>query len=560
MSGFGLLLEVLGAVALLLWAVRMVKTGIQRAWGAQLKQVLHGANRNRFSAAVIGLCLALVLQSATATSLLSLSLASAGALSTISALAVFLGAEIGSTLVVQFFSHDLSSLTPALLLLGVMLFLGSEQRKARQLGRIIVGLGLLLLSLGMIVSTSTVLRDSAALPMIFHALANEAILSFIFAALVTWMFHSTVAALLLTIALANSGVVDLSLGYLLVLGANTGGGLIVYALGRQEAPEIAVVPRANLLIRLIGSLMFLPWVSSIQQFFVSIGITAATTQLACFYTLVGVTISLVSLPLIPRIIALLEQVAPASKEVQTPSMLHPRAVLARADSSDPETVLNHATREIMHLAERVEAMLTCVPSMFEATDRQDVPDLAALENDVDERSRALKECLVAIDPQTLGDAGNRRCLTLLAFCITLEQAADMTEKSLYFQALKKLKRDLVFSDEGWTELQAMHKQLLSNMHLALHVIMSQDLRSAQQLLLAHGKFRALEDQNLAMHLVRLRSGTKATRESSELHLDVMRVLTQINTLMTSVAQPMLQHANSAKRRTAKAAAVSEASS
>lgn len=549
MSGFGLLMEVLGAVALLLWAVRMVKTGIQRAWGAQLKQVLHGANRSRASAALIGLCLALVLQSATATSLLSLSLASAGALSTASALAVFLGAEVGSTLVVQLFSHDLSSLTPALLLLGVALFLGSEQRKVRQMGRIVVGLGLLLLSLSMIVSTSTVLRDSAALPMIFHALANEAVLSFIFAALITWMFHSTVAALLLTIALANSGVVDLSLGYLLVLGANTGGGLIVYALSRQESPEIAVVPRANLLIRLVGSLMFLPWVGEIQQLFLSIGITEATAQLAWFYTLVGVTVSLVTLPLIPRIISLLNRLAPLNnkEEIVSPSLLDPRAVLDRADSSDAETVLNHATREIMHLAERVEVMLTCVPEMFEAGSRQEVPDLDELENDVDERSRALKECLVAIDPNALTEAGNRRCLALLAFCITLEQAADMTEQSLRLQALKKIKRDLAFSDEGWTELQAMHKHLLSNMHLALHVIMAQDLRSAQQLLVAHGKFRALEDQNLATHLIRLRSGTKATNESSELHLDVMRVLTQINTLMTSVAQPMLQNASTERR-------------
>lgn len=547
MSGFGLLMEVLGAVALLLWAVRMVKTGIQRAWGAQLKQVLHGANRSRASAAFIGLCLALVLQSATATSLLSLSLASAGALSTASALAVFLGAEVGSTLVVQLFSHDLSSLTPALLLLGVALFLGSEERKVRQVGRIVVGLGLLLLSLGMIVSTSTVLRDSAALPMIFHALANEAVLSFIFAALVTWMFHSTVAALLLTIALANSGVVDLSLGYLLVLGANTGGGLIVYALSRHEAPEIAVVPRANLLIRLVGSLMFLPWVDEIQRLFVSIGVTEPTTQLAWFYTLVGVTVSLVTLPLIPHIIALFNRLSPVSKEIVSPSLLDPRAVLDRVDSSDAETVLNHATREILQLAERVEAMLTCVPEMFEAGSRQEVPDLEELENDVDERSRALKECLVAIDPNSLTEAGNRRCLALLAFCITLEQAADMTEQSLRPQALKRIKRDLAFSDEGWTELQAMHKHLLSNMHLALHVIMAQDLRSAQQLLLAHGKFRALEDQNLATHLFRLRSGTKATSESSELHLDVMRVLTQINTLMTSVAQPMLQNATTERR-------------
>ena len=540
-------MEVLGAVALLLWAVRMVKTGIQRAWGAQLKQVLHGANRSRASAAFIGLCLALVLQSATATSLLSLSLASAGALSTASALAVFLGAEVGSTLVVQLFSHDLSSLTPALLLLGVALFLGSEERKVRQVGRIVVGLGLLLLSLGMIVSTSTVLRDSAALPMIFHALANEAVLSFIFAALVTWMFHSTVAALLLTIALANSGVVDLSLGYLLVLGANTGGGLIVYALSRHEAPEIAVVPRANLLIRLVGSLMFLPWVDEIQRLFVSIGVTEPTTQLAWFYTLVGVTVSLVTLPLIPHIIALFNRLSPVSKEIVSPSLLDPRAVLDRVDSSDAETVLNHATREILQLAERVEAMLTCVPEMFEAGSRQEVPDLEELENDVDERSRALKECLVAIDPNSLTEAGNRRCLALLAFCITLEQAADMTEQSLRLQALKRIKRDLAFSDEGWTELQAMHKHLLSNMHLALHVIMAQDLRSAQQLLLAHGKFRALEDQNLATHLFRLRSGTKATSESSELHLDVMRVLTQINTLMTSVAQPMLQNATTERR-------------
>lgn len=540
MSGFALLLEVLGAVALLLWAVRMVKTGIQRAWGNQLRELLNGANNSRIGAAAAGLCLAMMLQSATAASLLSLSLASMGALSTLSALAAFLGAEIGSTLVVQVFSHDLSTLTPVLLLVGVVLFLSSDERQRRQLGRVIVGLGLLLLSLDMIVATATELRQSAALPLMFEALAKEPMLAFVIAVVITWLFHSTVAALLLTIALASSGVIDVALGFVLVLGANAGGGFIVLALSRHEKEDVAVVPRANLIIRLLGALMFLPWVGSIQPWLLSLGASDPAAQLAWFYTLVGVTISLCCLPFLPAILRLSERLSPAGQKMIEQSAVDPRAVLSRASSSDADTSLNHATREVLHLAERVEAMLGCVPEMFEAEQVRLVPDLQSLEDEVDVRSHALKEYLVSIDPEKLDENGNRRCLAVLAFCVTLEQAADMVEQSLRAQAIKKIKRNLVLSNEGWSELQAMHKQLMSNMHLALHVIMTEDLNSAQQLLLAHGRFHLLESKYFAKHLMRLRSGTEATRASSSLHLDVMRVLAQINALMTSVAQPMVQ--------------------
>lgn len=539
MSGFSLLLEVLGAVALLLWAVRMVKTGIQRAWGSQLRQLLNGANNNRIGAAAAGLCLAMLLQSATAASLLSLSLVSVGALSTLSALAAFLGAEIGSTLVVQFFSHDLSNLTPVLLLVGVALFLSSDVRRTRQLGRVVVGLGLLLLSLDMIVATATELRQSAALPVVFEALANDPMLAFVIAVAITWLFHSTVAALLLTIALASSGVIDTTLGFVLVLGANAGGGLIVLVLSRQESAEVAVVPRANVIIRFVGALAFLPWVDPIQQWLVSLGAVAPATQLAWFYTLVGVTISLSCLPFLPAILKVSQALTGSAQVPLEHSAVDPRAVLNRASSADAETALNHATREVLHLAERVETMLDCVPEMFEVEQVAKVPDLQVLEDEVDVRSHALKEYLVSIDQNELDDYGNRRCLAVLAFCVTLEQAADMVEQSLRAQAIKKIKRKLVLSNAGWAELQAMHAQLMCNMHLALHVIMTEDLNSAQKLLLAHGQFHRLENENFAKHLMRLRSGTEATRASSALHLDVMRVLAQINALMTSVAQPLL---------------------
>src|SRR5690606_1550078 len=257
MTGSVVLIHLAGAVALLSWATRMVRTGVERAYGDVLRRKLRGTLRNPLLAVAAGGALAIAFQSATAVSLLVGSFAGSGIVTGSAGLVAVLGADLGSAFVVKLLSFDLSLLVPVAIFVGTTIFLATERRAWRQFGRILVGVGLLILSLRLIGEASEPLRESGILPVVVNYLAADPVPAFLIAAVATWLFHSSVAFILLVVALAARGLVPAELGIVMVLGANLGGGLIAAMLSRTMSPASRVVPLGNLAIRAIGALLAL---------------------------------------------------------------------------------------------------------------------------------------------------------------------------------------------------------------------------------------------------------------------------------------------------------------
>lgn len=226
MSGSVVLLHLAGAVALMLFATRMVRTGVERAYGDLLRRKLRATMRNPILAVLAGTGLAVAFQSSTAVTLLVGGFAGAGIVSGAAGQLAVRGAEIGSALVVKLLSFDLTLLVPICLVAGTVMFLATERVDWRQLGRILVGIGLLVLSLEMIGQASEPLRDSQLMPVIVGYLSSDPVTAYLLAALMTWLFHSSIAAVLLLVTLAGRGFIPAELGIVLVLGVNLGSSVI----------------------------------------------------------------------------------------------------------------------------------------------------------------------------------------------------------------------------------------------------------------------------------------------------------------------------------------------
>ena len=541
MTGFELLLNICGGVALLLWATRMVRTGIERAYGVYLRRLLQHAARNRLAAFSSGLAAATILQSATATALLAISFATSGLLQTGPALAVMLGADVGSTLVVQVLSFDISWLSPALILLGVTLFLSTETRQPRQLGRIIIGLGLMLLSLKLIVGGSEPLRDSATLRLIMTPLANEPLLALLIGAALTWLAHSSVAMVLLIMSLSSVGLIPLTLGFILVLGANIGSGLIPLILTLRQPRTARRIPLGNFLFRLVGALVVLGLVEIIGPHLALAGLEPAR-QIANFHTAFNLLLALAFLPLTALAARLTERLLPdpTSDNPPDPATLSPPSFLDPDAIATPRLALTFATREVLRLAERVEAVLRFALDMFQADDKHEVAWVGKADDEIDRMHNAIKAYLTQLSRNQLNEEDSRRCMEITTFTIKLEHIGDIIEKNLLELARKKIKHQADFSDEGWNELTTIHTQVLENMQLALNVFLYSDRQSARQLLHAKEKFRELEYRSNQRHIARLRAGEVASIETSAIHLDILRDLKQINSLLASAAYPVLQ--------------------
>ena len=296
LSGSLVLLDLAGAVALLLFATRMVRTGVERAYGDILRQRLRAILRNPLLAVGAGAALAICLQSATAVALIVGSFAGSGIVGGTAGLLAVLGADVGSSLVVKLLSFDLSHLVPLCLVAGTIMFMSTQRRDWLQLGRILIGIGLLILSLRLIGEASEPLRESHILPVVINYLSGDYMTAFILAAIMTWMFHSSVAAILLVTALAARGIVPVPLGLVLVLGANLGGGIIAAMLSRAAAPASRTVPLGNLIMRGTGAVTALVALIAFAPPFGILGADPAE-QLVNGHIAFNIALALIGMPL-----------------------------------------------------------------------------------------------------------------------------------------------------------------------------------------------------------------------------------------------------------------------
>jgi len=537
------LLRLAGAVTLLLWAVRMVRTGVERSYGASLDRALKGARGGRLKLAVVGAFAAVVLQSATAVAILGASIAAGGLLTASQAMALLLGADFGSALVVQVLSLDLSWLMPLLLISGGWLFLKGRQRRVRQTGRILMGIGLVLVSLELLGDATAPLRHSTALPAVVGYLRGDMITSFLIGAVFAWLVHSSVASVLLVASMATQHVLPVELGIPLVLGANLGGALVPVVLTRAAVPAARRVPLGNLACRGVGAMVAL---AVLQVVTVPLDLFGAdpAQQIVLLHLAFNLMVAVVFVPFAGMIEPLLHRVLPDAGVLSEPGNLLANRVslLDRSVVHTPRLALASATRELLRTSELIEVMLRPVMELFETGNRERVRELRRLDQEINRAHSELKLYLVELNRGVMDADEARRSMELANFSINLDHVGDLTARNLLKLVEGMRAKQLSFSSEGWRELTEQHAKVMANLQLALNVLISGDRESARDLVAEKERMRDLELRSQDRHLRRLQDGTIKSIETSEIHLETIRVLKQINSLLASVAYPILSEA------------------
>ncbi|MGH6763872.1 MAG: Na/Pi cotransporter family protein [Phyllobacterium sp.] len=541
MNGSIILLHLAGAVALLLWATRMVKTGVERAYGDKLRHALKDSLKNPLLAVGLGVALAVVLQSSTAVTLLVGSFVGSGIVNGIAGLMAVRGAEVGSALVVKILSYDLTALVPICILVGTITFMVTEKREWRQIGRILVGVGLLILSLELTGRATEPLRESALLPVIVNYLSSDPVTAYMLAALMTWLFHSSIAAVLLLVTFATRGLIAPELGIVMILGVNLGSSMIAPLLTRAAAPQVRVVPLGNLLMRGAGSMIMLTLYLWFKPPIGYLGASAAE-QIIQAHILFNVIILLAGIPLSGLILKATQAIVAlnAPAEPAKPLAMEELSALDDTVLDNPRQALANATREVVRICETVEIMLQRVIDLYQQPDQAKINELAALDDRVDRLHAAVKLYLARLTTHQLSEDEALRCQELLGASVKLEQVGDIIVRNMLVHVQKKMNRHLEFTDDGWRELEAFHASVATNARMAFNVLVSRDSETAYQLVEEKDRLRSLEKETSQRHFDRLRNGTARSIETSSIHLDTIRDLKQINSLLASVAYPVLE--------------------
>ena len=532
------LLNLLAAIALLVWGTHLVRTGILRVLGANLRNVLAKSVSNRFTAALSGLGVTALVQSSTATALIVSSFVGQGLMNLPSALAVMLGADIGTSLMAVAFSRDLSWLSPLFIFVGVVLFIARQSTTIGRVGRVLIGLGLMLLALQLVTESANVLTKSAAVKAMLATLTSDLLLEIFVGAVLTVVSYSSLAIVLLTATLAVSQVIPIEVALGLVLGANLGSGLLAVLTTLKASVETRQVPLGNLIFKALGIVVAVPliglWLRHVRPF-----VGGPATVVVMFHLAFNLLVGLVFIGWTQVIARWTQKLLPALDKGSASGRHHHLDPSALAT---PSLAISCAAREALHQADVVETMLRGMLDVIKKYDLLLAERLRKMDDTVDALYSSIKYYLTKISLEALAEDESRRWTDIISFTINMEQIGDIIERILIDITDKKIKHGRQFSEAGMAEITDLHQRLRDNLRLGMSVFLNGNVRDAQKLLEEKVRFRDLERAYATSHLVRLSANTLQSQETSSLHIDLISDLKRINSHICSIAYPILDSA------------------
>ena len=526
------LFSLLGGTALLLYGVRLVGEGLQRAAGTRLRHVLSTLTGNRLKALAVGAGVTAVLQSSSATTVMLVGFASAGLLSFRQTIGVILGADVGTTVTVQLLAFDLLAVSPLVVFVGWVTWTNGRGT-VRYIGQALLGFGFLFLGMKLVSDGTAPLATSGLFRDMLTALTGQPLILLLVAAVFTALVRSSAAVIGLALSLAASGLMPLSSAIPIIFGANIGTAATALFAAIGQNAEALRVAAAHAAFKVVGVILFVPFAGLFTDL-VARTAPDVPRQIANAHTLFNVILAAVFLPFTNVAADLFTRLVPDRTTTST------GAIYLNTQTIDtPAVALGQALRETLRMGDVVIQSLRDSLAVLEHNDERLMREVIARDDVIDRLEEDIKQFLIGVGQQQLTEEQAERETALIFVIANLEEIGDVIEKNLMELAAKKIAGHHVFSQQGWSEIRELHAKVLENLELAMSALASNDATIAEKIIRHKSVVNVLERQLRQTHIRRLHEGLRESIDTSSIHLDLLANLKRANSLVAGIAYAVL---------------------
>ena len=529
------LFALLGGTALLLYGVRLVGEGLQRAAGTRLRHVLSTLTGDRFRALLVGAGVTAVLQSSSATTVMLVGFTSAGLLTLRQTIGVILGADIGTTVTVQLLAFNLLGFAPLVVFLGWLVYTAFAGT-AKYVGQAVLGFGFLFLGMKLIADGTAPLKESALFGDLFQALVAQPLILFLVAAVFSAVVRSSAATLGIALSFATSGLMNLDGAMAMIFGANVGTAATALVAAVGANAEARRVAAAHAIFKVVGVLIFLPFSVAFADL-IRHTTDDPARQIANAHSLFNLTLALVFLPFTRVAADIFTRLVPDTGRRDVGAIyLNPNVL------DTPAVAIGQATREVLRLGDVVLQSLRDSIVVFERDDERIMKEIIRRDDLIDRLEEDIKQYVVKLREHSLTEEQSQRESALLFTVVNLEEIGDVIEKDLMELADKKMRGHYRFSAQGWAEIVDLHTKVVENLELAISAVATQDPGIAEKVVRHKSNINLMERRLRQTHMERLHEGLRETIDTSSIHLDVLAALKRANSLVAGIAYAVLgQH-------------------
>jgi phosphate:Na+ symporter len=540
--GTFVIIDLLGGIALLLWGVRMVKTGIMRAFGDRLQLFLEQRLGNRLTAFGGGVVATAILGSATAMALIVSGLAASGAIGATIGLAVLLGADVGSALISAVLASGSSNATavaPVLLFVGYVTFAVATEFRPKNIGRVLLGLGLMLLSLKLVVGATAPLREASLFHEALSAIASEPVLGFLAGAVLAWLCHSTLAVVLLISSFVLGGSLDMAGALPFILGLNFGGGLPAITATLDQPAAARQLPIANMVCRGLLAIAGLVAARPLAGLLAAVPVDDLHV-VAAIHAGFNILAAAIFLPLAPVVVGLVGRFTRDPDQPED-AQARPR-YLDRTALDTPAIALSNAAMETVRMSELLARMLATAFQVLETRRLEVLKEIAPIDARLGNYLNAIHAYVGELSQNQLSPEESRRAFEIVLYASNLEHAGDVIKLNLADRIKSKVKQNVEFSNEQSKSLEALMQLVNDCLRLVPGAVTSRDVEAATRLAAHKDLFRKLEDQVIDDHLNQDATAKRVSLRASALFVDLVRDLHRINSHVAAAGYPVIQAA------------------
>lgn len=521
----------LGGMLLLLYGVRLVTDAMQRAAGARLRHTTMLLVRHPLAAFGIGVLATALTQSSGATSALLVGLVSAQLVALPTAVVMLLGANVGSTLVVQLLALHITDDAVVLAGLGAAAALFTRRTALRDIGQSCFGFGLVLLGLAAFSVGSGPIAASHVTAEVLSTLTGAPVVLALVGLVLAIVFASSAAAIGLVLVLAANGTLPLVAALPLLLGANVGSTvtalLTALSTGSLVGRRLAFIHTGTKLAGAVATLFALgPVVTLLSRTRLE-----PAAQVAIAHLGFNLALAVICAPLAAPLARLAVKLLP---DRAVPAASGPRYLDLEALAM-PAVALGQAMREILRMTDIVTEMLSLSIHAFEDGGADAPARIDGLDDQLDELDAAIKRYLTRLDEERMTEEQARRQIALLYIITDLEEIGDIIDKQIMRLARRKRRGQIAFSDEGWSDLVTYHGEVTSGLQQALAALAAQDPTVAAEFLARKTRLDQAKREFHLRHLRRLHSGLPPSVESSAIHLDLLNAMSRVLSHASNIA-------------------------
>jgi len=530
--GAQMIITVLGGLGLFILGMDMMSQGLQQAAGDRLRRVLEYLTFNRLVAVFTGIIITALIQSSSATTVMVVGFVNAGLMSLHRAVGIILGANIGTTVTGQIVALDITAAALPAIALGVVMVLFVKRRVYNNLGRGILGFGLLFLGISIMGSELSSLRDIPGVVDLLAKFGQYRLLGVVAGALFTGIIQSSSATTAIVIVLAGRGLLNLDAAMAMVLGANIGTCITALLASIGTGLNARRAAMAHLIFNVTGAVIFFFFLTPFTGLIRTITGRLAS-QVAWGHTLFNVVNTLLFLPFLPAFVKLITKIVPGQEVVREAGPTY----LDRNLLKTPSLALGAAERELGRMADLALEMVDDTMHMLVKNDLGILRKIARKEDVVDELEKDIAVYLSEMSQYGLTLEQSRLVASYLHAVNDIERIGDHAD-NIAALLQEKIERGYPFSESAVEELKEMHSKVRNMVARAVAAFRSKNLALAREIIAEDTDVDRMEKNLRQRHVSRINEG-RCFPPSGVLYLDIISNLERIGDHSVNIAQIVL---------------------